>query len=204
MLVSRHPSSMVAPLRVLVTLAALAPFLAPFLAPAEAEATVMVEVPVADMAFVADAIVIGRVSHVGTRLELSGPEPMPYTVSTLTVERWLVGADGRSEVSIEEVGGQWQGQEVRVAGTPEYRAGERVLVFLRKDEQGRYRTYGMAQGKFSLQAAVDGPTVAHRDLGEVAFAHWAGGEMQVDHGHAGAMPLAELVGRIEQVVEVRP
>jgi len=197
---SHHPSSTIA---TLTGFAALLSLLS-LLAPAGAAATVLVEVPVDDMAYVADAIVIGRVSHVGTRLELSGPEPMPFTVSTLTIERWVLGSGASDEVAIEEVGGHWQGLEVRVAGTPTYRAGERVLVFLRKDDQGRYRTYGMAQGKFTLQAAVDGPTIAHRDLGEVSFARWANGQMEVDHGDVSAMPFYELIGRIEQVLQVRP
>jgi hypothetical protein len=177
------------------------------IAPVVAQATVLVEVPIDDMAFVADAIVVGRVDRVGTRLELSGPEPMPWTVSTIRVERWLHGGSGR-EVAIEELGGELQGTEVRVAGTPEYRAGERVLVFLRRDEAGRHRTYGMAQGKFTIRAAVDGPTLATRDLGEIAFAHWANGAMQVDHGHghgdATTMSFAELIWRIEAVLAVRP
>jgi len=175
--------------------------------PALASATVLVEVPIDDMAYVADAIVLGRVDRVGTRLELSGPEPMPWTVSTIRVERWIHGSGG-SQVAIEELGGDWQGTQVKVAGTPEYQAGERVLVFLRRDDAGRYRTYGMAQGKFTIRAAIEGPTVATRDLGDVAFATWANGSMQVDHqdhhGATNAMSFSELVARIEGVLAVRP
>jgi hypothetical protein len=171
-----------------------------------AQATVMVEVPIDDMAYVADAIVLGRVDRVSVRLELSGSEPMPWTVSTIRVERWLHGSGG-AEVKIEELGGDFQGTEVRVAGTPEYQAGERVLVFLRRDDAGRYRTYGMAQGKFAVRASVDGPTLAMRDLGDIAFAHWSGGAMQVD-GHGShdpqTMSFDELVARIENVLAVRP
>ncbi len=169
-------------------------------------ATVMVEVPIDDMAFVADAIVVGRVDRVNVRLELSGPEPMPWTVSTIRVERFIHGSGG-DEVKIEELGGDFQGTEVRVAGTPEYRAGERVLVFLRRDEAGRYRTYGMAQGKFTLRAAVDGPTLATRDLGDIAFARWGGGAMQVqdlDGPGPQTMAFDALVARIESVLSVRP
>ncbi len=174
--------------------------------PTPAQATVMVEVPIDDMAYVADAIVIGRVDRVAVRLELSGPEPMPWTVSTIRVERWVHGAGG-AELKIEELGGDFQGTEVRVAGTPVYEPGERVLVFLRRDEAGRYRTYGMAQGKFTVRAAIDGPTVATRDLGDIAFAHWSGGAMQVDgHGthDAQTMSFDALVARIENVLAVRP
>lgn len=175
--------------------------------PVVAHATVLVEVPIDDMAYVADAIVLGRVDRVDARLELSGVTPMPWTVSTIRVERWIHGTGG-AEMAIEELGGDWQGTEVKVAGTPEYRAGERVLVFLRRDEQGRYRTYGMAQGKFTIRASVDGPTMAVRDLGDIAFATWANGAMHVDHhdehGDARAMSFAELVSRIEHVLSVRP
>ena len=102
------------------------------------------------------------------------------------------------------LGGEWQGVTTRVAGTPEYRPGERVLVFLRRDEHGRYRTYGMAQGKFTIHAAIDGPTVAVRDLGDIAFARWSGNAMQVDHSDASTMAFDELRYRIENVLEVRP
>jgi hypothetical protein len=92
---------------------------------------------------------------------------------------------------------------MRVAGTPEYQRGERVLVFLRKDPLGRYRTYGMAQGRFVLRAAVDGPTLAIRDMADVGLAHWSGGQMQVAHGGVEELALDDLLARVNAAVGAR-
>src|SRR5687768_18367936 len=66
----------------------------------------------------------------------------PYTTlfrSRIQVEQWLEGPGGPT-VDIQERGGIWQGGGQVIAGTPSYRAGDRVLVFLRIDVYGRWRS----------------------------------------------------------------
>lgn len=169
-------------------------------------ATVLADLALEDMAFDADATVIGRVSSVGTRLEMANGAAEPWTVTTLRVEQYVGGREASvpPTVLVEERGGRLQdGSGMRIAGTPEYREGERVLVFLRKDDRGRFRTYGMVMGRFVLRAAVDGPTMAMRDVSDVGLAHWSNGQMQVAHGGVEEMPLDDLLARIATALGAR-
>jgi hypothetical protein len=174
------------------------------IAAAPARATVMVELAVEDMAAAADAIVIGRVvrSDVQLLAEPNAQGLRPWTVTRLEVEQWLEGPGG-ARVEILERGGVWQGGGQVIAGTPTYRAGDRVLVFLRIDVYGRWRTYGMAQGKWDVHAGVPGtPTTAQRDLSDLGLVHWAGGQMIVNGGTREApVPLRDLIERIIRVRE---
>jgi len=173
--------------------------------PSVAQATVLVEVPIDDMIADADAIAVAQVAHVGTRLVLrQDGELEPWTATTLRVERWLGGGAGTTVV-VHERGGLWQGGGMRIAGTPEYHPGERVVVFLRLDETGRYRTYGMVQGKFVIRAGVAGVlTTVERDFTEVAFATWSSSGMVVQPRGAQPLPLDLLLERIRYVLEVSP
>ena len=152
------------------------------LLPASASATVMVEVPLEDMARDADAIVVGRVlrSEVQLRVDpVRGVEP--HTLTTLAVGEWIVGPGGATVV-IDELGGEVQGRGLAVAGVPVYHRGEEVVVFLERAPTG-LRTYAMAQCRFEIRRGIGGvPDHVFRDLSEVAFASWSGGRMRVGEG----------------------
>jgi hypothetical protein len=165
--------------------------------PAATRATVLVEVPLEDMAVDADGIVLGRVVDVGVQMVFIGGRMQPWTVNTIEVERWIKSSGtGERTVRVYERGGEWQGGGMRIEGTPEYRRGERVVVFLERDVHGRLRTYGMVQGKYVVRAAVDGETTVERDLSGVAFARWARGQMTVEEPPPPeTMPLADLLSR---------
>ncbi len=176
---------------------------AALVAAVRAEATVMVEVPFDDMVMDADAIVLGRVEHVGVQLRMQGHRMEPWTLTQIQVERWLKDR-GPDRVIIEERGGVWNGGGMAIAGTPQYAVGERVITFLRLDNEQRYRTYGMVQGRFLIHEGVPGqPAVVRRDLSAVGFVHWAGGQMRVDHSSAAPqMELDAMLSRIASVLEV--
>lgn len=174
--------------------------------PGDARATVLAEVPLDDMIYDSDGIVVGDVLHVGVQMAVREDGRLePWTVTTLRVDRWLkngsgsgVGAD---RVTIWERGGVWQGGGMRIDGTPEYRAGERVLVFLWNDPLGRTRTYGMVQGRFVVRAGVPGvATTVERDVSAVGFAQWSSAGMTVTHLPATTMPLDAMVARIHRVL----
>jgi len=171
-----------------------------------AAATVMVELLLEDMARDADAIVHGSVEQSGTQLALqTHGAPEPYTVTTLRVRTWFKGA-GAERIVIREQGGEWQGGGRWIDGTPWYRPGEEVVVFLRRDPErpDYYRTYGMVQGKFVVRQGVGGvPTTVRRDLGSIAFAHWTDGEMTVQQaGPEPAMQFDALEDRILRVLSL--
>ena len=55
-----------------------------------------------------------------------------------------------SEVVLKEPGGSVGGRTAIRLGTPSFKKGERVLLFLRDIGDGYYRVFGLSQGKFSI------------------------------------------------------
>lgn len=167
--------------------------------PASASATVMVEVPIEDMARDADAIVLGQVVRSEVRLVIDPARgALPHTFTTLRVSQWI-GGSGGATVTIDELGGEVQGEGLAIAGTPQYGVGEEVLVFLERAD-GRLRTYAMAQGRFEVRRGIGGvPDMLVRDLSDVAFVRWGQGAMSVGHGTDQPVALetfVDYVGRI--------
>jgi len=166
---------------------------ASLLAPTVSRATVMERVPLADLSREASAIVIGRVEASGVRVAIRGQGLEPQTVSRVRVSQWLrsdsLHGEPTATVSIRELGGIGDDIAMHIEGTPSYRPGEEVLVFLCHDAEhvNDYRTCGMAQGKFTIVRGVPGmPAVAWRDLSELGFAHWGLAGMSVDEARPGA------------------
>lgn len=168
-----------------------------------ASATVMVEVPLEDLIQQADAIVHGTVVRTAVRLEMREGALEPQTITTIRVREWIAG-EGGDEVELRELGGVWQGGGVRFDGTPEYRAGEEVVVFLerRREEPRDLRTLAMVQGKFEVRHGAPGvPSCVLRDLSGVAFARWADGQQTVSE--PGDDPAMELETFLDFVRRVR-
>ncbi|NOY91531.1 MAG: hypothetical protein GXP55_10045 [Deltaproteobacteria bacterium] len=168
------------------------------LVPTVSRATIMERVSLAELTHQASAIVIGRVESSGVRLAVRGQGLEPQTVSRLSVSQWLLGGPAPS-VSIREIGGVSDQIAMRIEGTPSYRPGEEVLVFLCRDAEhvNDFRTCGMAQGKFTIVRGLPGvPSVAWRDLSELGFARWDERGMSVD----AASPSAPV--QLEAVLDV--
>jgi hypothetical protein len=168
-----------------------------------ASATVMVEVPLEDLIQQADVIVHGTVVSTAVRLEMREGALEPQTITTIRVREWIAGGGG-DEVELRELGGVWQGGGVRFDGTPEYRAGEEVVVFLerRRDEARDLRTLAMVQGKFEVRHGAPGvPSCVLRDLSGIAFARWADGQQTVSE--PGEDPAMELETFLDFVRRVR-
>lgn len=167
-----------------------------------ASATVMVEVPIEEMIRQADAIVHGTVLRSGVRMAIGSGGIEPETLTLIEVREWLAG-EGGSTVRVRELGGRWQGGGVHYEGTPTYRAGEQVVVFLeRRDEAPRdLRTFGMVQGKFLVRPGAPGVAdVVHRDVAGVAFVRWAGGRQSVQRpDQTPAMPLDAFLDYVRHV-----
>jgi hypothetical protein len=174
-------------------------FAIPLAALATASATVMVEVTLEDMARDADAVVVGVVERTGVRMVMLPDGMEPHSITRVRVRSWIKGSGGDSVV-IDELGGVHAQGGMWIDGTPEYRTGEEVVVFLerRPDDPSLYRTYGMAQGKFLIMRGVPGvPDTVEHDVSAVGFARWADGRMQVVPGRNG--PAMELEGFLDVV-----
>ena len=146
-------------LRLAIALLALA---FPFVAPPPAAATLVTELSLDDLAAQADAVVHGRVVRVAHRTLPVRGRAMPMELVTLAVDEWLVGQGG-AEIVIREVGGTAGGTTVAREGTPTYRRGEEVVVFLRHDGEA-YTTLGLAQGRFRIVGDTAHGRFVERDL----------------------------------------
>jgi hypothetical protein len=80
----------------------------------------------------------------------------------------VFGALPSGPVVLREPGGRIGGLSEWIFGSPEYRVGEAVLVFLSQNADGTLRTTGMSMGKFTVEADRSGVLTALRRLGEGA------------------------------------
>ena len=78
-----------------------------------------------------------------------------WTETDIAVERLLKGT-GPARITIRESGGALPDRITKIYGTPEYRAGERVLAFLTPTPRGDFQTVDMFVGAFVARSAVDG------------------------------------------------
>lgn len=152
-----------------------------------ANAAVMVEIPLDTMLQQADLVVRGLVLRKGTRvvLEKAGNHGQgklePYTHVWIRVDEVVAGQTTDKVVHLREPGGQYEGVQTAVSGTPDYVAGEEVLVFLAKDtdQPGVYRTLQMVQGKYTVLRTDTGERMAVRDLSDVSLAKWRRSRLEV-------------------------
>ncbi len=108
----------------------------------------MTEINVDDLAREADIIAIGSVKEVGSRWSLTGATV--YTYTSLSVEKYIKGNDGRGTLTIITEGGCDLGFCVWVEDTPAFTKNETVLVFLKKAGK-EYSVAGWAQGKYVIE-----------------------------------------------------
>lgn len=84
-----------------------------------------------------------------------------WTETAIEVERAIRG-NAAGTIVVSEIGGRIGDRETVVFGGPDYREGERVLLFLSRDAAGRYRTKDLFVGKFT-ERIIGGETIWHRD-----------------------------------------
>jgi hypothetical protein len=164
----------------------LLPFLA-LLAAAPAAATTAFPASVEELARGSDAVVRGVVVGRATRPADGGR--LLYTfVEVRTAKVWR--GEAPATVTVRVPGGSLGRVGQRVAGAPELRPGEEVVLFLRR--AGRiHQVTGLALGKFAVDGAQARPDLRGLQLLERAL---PAGERA-----AGEMPVAELEARVRGV-----
>lgn len=139
-----------------------------FAAGGMARATTFVMMDERDLAATSDAAVVGEV----VRVE-SVEDPSSGAIRTIVVVQSstvLFGEVRRGPVVITELGGKVGERSEKVFGSPAYSKGAKILVFLRRDRAGRWRTAAMAMGKYDLELERRGTIVASRTFDdEVTF-----------------------------------
>lgn len=126
-------------------------------------ATVLEKMPIETLTRVSTDIVRGVVEEL--RTEKDAKSGRIYTYTTVKASEWIKGQAVKS-ITIRQIGGSWDGLEMKIAGTPSFTVGEEVLVFVEKHEN-LYFLRGMGQGCFSI-AEKDGVKIATQKLGHVA------------------------------------
>ncbi|MEO8378968.1 MAG: FG-GAP-like repeat-containing protein [Acidobacteriota bacterium] len=97
------------------------------------------------------------------------------TVYEIRAERGYKGIVKRDElVRVVALGGVIGERGVLVPGEARYEQGERVLVFLTKDNQGRWHTTDLTLGRFKFTTSTKGDKVLVRDTEDVVGWNQAG------------------------------
>ncbi|HEX3582018.1 MAG TPA: M57 family metalloprotease [Thermoanaerobaculia bacterium] len=106
-----------------------------------------------DRAFIASSKAI----VVATAGEPAGRWTHPWieTVTPMTVEESIRGPLHAGDTFDDvELGGAWGAIGLSVPGAPRFTPGERVLLFLQKNDRGEWAAKGMALGKFTFSGDV--------------------------------------------------
>lgn len=145
-------------------------------------ATTMILADEQKLASAAEFVAVGRVEAVRAR-----PDPRRHGVLTearLNVLEVWKGEASPSSIQVTELGGDLGALNESYFGAPNYRVGERVLVFLSRRLDGTFQTLGLAMGKFTLIETATG-SFALRDLGEGTNAiEWDGQRLRRVPGRA--------------------
>jgi hypothetical protein len=112
------------------------------------EATVVGVLPEGLLTEQARLIVIGEVIDISSHWDPGQGQIL--TDITVRLDEVLKGAIPTPELTIRQLGGKVGDVESRVEGSPEFRLGERVLLFLTTRGDGTLRTAHLYLGKFSI------------------------------------------------------
>lgn len=105
----------------------------------------------------ADAVVQGRIAKVSQFWNAEGT--MIYSEALVEVQERLVG-DTAGIIVLRTFGGTVGSYTVEAHGFPEFRQGERTIVFLKALEDGAYEVLGYRQGQFRVMRDRTGKALA--------------------------------------------
>lgn len=139
----------------------------------------------------ADAIVEGHVESVYSQWDAQ--YRLVFTYISIGVDEFLKGEPRRS-LLIRQLGGRIGSLDMNVAGMPQFREGEQVLLFLRRHNNGTFEVVGLDQGRYQI-------------VGSVAIAHVSGIDLVdpksgqiVRPAFVDRMPLAAFKAKIREMM----
>ncbi len=156
----------------------------------DARATTFVSLDQEQLADMSDAAIVGVVVEIRSGREIESGEIR--TDIHIVVEEVLFGDVPQDRAVVREPGGRVGGDEEWIYGSPSFRIGEEVMVFLTAARDGTYRVTAMALGKFGVQEDSDGYTELVRDLGEGVQVLDGSGALLTDP-EVEVMPLSEAI-----------
>lgn len=133
------------------------------LLPAAAHSTTFVLMDEPTLLHSSAAVIVGTVTGIE-----SGAADADGAISTyvhVQPQRVIKGRLGLDPLVLREPGGTVGGRQQVIFGAPEFRVGERALLFLSRNQDGSLQTNSLAMGKFTLNVDANGHTDAVRDFG---------------------------------------
>jgi hypothetical protein len=162
---------------VVLAIAAFALFAASY-----AAATTVQKMSLRDLAKKSDAIVLARVEDETARYDANKEI---FTYITLRVLEPVKGPKKDDVITIRQLGGTVDKIASIVPGTPTFKKGEEVVVFLtQKDRAGYPWVMGLQQGKYSVTADEMGAKSVRNDVGGLTFVAPGGKTTEADAGKA--------------------
>jgi hypothetical protein len=115
-----------------------------------------------DLIIGARAIVVGRVLSLACRLDAD--EDRVYTYVTVDVEETIKGEISDRQIVVKEEGGEVDGQGSIIFGAPQFKRGERVLLYLDTRADGSLRVHQLSFGKLTIiEDGTSGEPIIQRD-----------------------------------------
>lgn len=140
-----------------------------------------------DLAKRAEAIVIATAGESHAELTAGGGIA---TIAQLNIESVLKGTVEKS-IRLVEPGGILTERAKLIPGSPRYEEGKRYLVFLRKNAEGEWATWGFQMGQFEVRTDLRGRELAIR----------AGGESIVGWNEVDGSPYADRYRSLPEFLE---
>jgi len=140
----------------------------------EAGGTVYIRANDRELTDQASHVLIGQVNKVQSRWNEN--ETLIYSNVEISVERYLKGDRQGREVTVRVLGGEVGDIGLWVSSEPSFVEGEKVQVFLRRDEGDGFRVVGGNQGKTSLSSV----TLTSGSFGYSGI-HWADSNIPVEY-----------------------
>ncbi|RJO64592.1 MAG: hypothetical protein C4523_17940 [Myxococcales bacterium] len=160
-------------------------------------ATVLWKMSVDDLARAAESVVRGEVTDV--RTDKDQQSGRIYTYNAIQVREWIKGKTPETIV-LRQIGGAYDGLEMRIPGTPRLAKGDDVVLFLKSDGQYHFLR-GMGQGLFAVTAENGVETAVQKLEGAAVLAPDAAGKQAVQEGQPLKLPLAELKAKIRAALD---
>ena len=133
------------------------------LLPATARSTTFVLMSEQTLLRSSAAVIVGTITGVDSGA--TDPDGAIFTYVHVQPERIIKGPLGLNPLVLREPGGTVGDRRQVIFGAPEFRVGERALLFLSRNRDGTLQTNSLAMGKFALNVDAMGHTKAVRDFG---------------------------------------
>ena len=151
-------------------------------------ATTIKKMDLPELVSISDSIVQGTVESVEARWE----DKSIYTYTSVRVDEGMKGAPRRA-LLIRQPGGKIGSLNLDAPGTPQFKQGAQVIVFLRDRKDGTFDVVGLAQGKYDIEGDfavthISGLTLADPKTGQF-----------MEAGTADKKPLATFKAKIREL-----